>query len=447
MTGLVWSLYGAVGRAAAPLARRYLARRVLRGKEDPARLDEKRGVASLPAFGEAPLWIHAVSIGESVAALTLAQRLAARGWPILLTTSTPAAAARLAPALTDRIVQQYAPLDAPPFVARFLAHWRPAAAIFIESEIWPTTLRALARRGIPLAHVNARLSDRSFAGWQRWSGLARPLFEAIDLALAQSPEQARRFGALGARRATSTGNIKFDAAPPEADPEAAADLAAVIGDRPVWLAASTHPGEDEVVLAAHRSLAARWPNVLTIIAPRHIDRGTGVAELASAAGPVTRRSAGAGPTGAIYIADTMGELATLFDVVGTVLLGASLRPYGGHNPAEPAAFGAALLTGPTHGVMFEPFLAAGAARLVDDATLADAVGELLADPAERARRGELSRTVLEAERGAVDRTMDALAAWLPGRLAARSPAARAAPAVRGDTGGTGDNADVDGGAT
>ncbi|WP_226574371.1 3-deoxy-D-manno-octulosonic acid transferase [Acuticoccus sediminis] len=417
MTSLIWSLYGAAGTAASPLARRYLERRVERGKEDPARLDEKRGVASAAAFDSAPLWIHAVSIGESVAALTLAQRLAADGWPILLTTSTPAAAARMAPALTERIVQQYAPLDTPPFVDRFLAHWRPAAAIIIESEIWPTTLLALKRRRIPLAHVNARLSDRSFRSWRRWGWVAKSLFGAIDLALAQSEEQAFRFAALGTREVRATGNIKFDAVPPEADPAAVAALRGAIGARPVWLAASTHPGEEEVILAAHRVLAARWPDLLTVIAPRHVERGEAVAALASDVGPVTRRSAGEGPTGAIYVADTLGELATLFEAVPTVLLGGSLRPYGGHNPAEPAAFGTALLTGPTHGVMFEPFLAAGAARAVDDAALPGAAAELISDPAERARRGETALTVLAAERGAVDRTLEALAAWLPARPA------------------------------
>ncbi len=213
----------------------------------------------------------------------------------------------------------------------------------------------------------------------------------------------------------ATGNIKFDAAPPEVDPAAVEALRAVIGARPVWLAASTHPGEDEVVLAAHRTLAQRWPDLLTVIAPRHVERGPAVAELAAEVGAVTRRSAGEAPDGAIYIADTLGELATLFDVIRTVLLGASLRPYGGHNPAEPAAFGAALLTGPDHGVMFEPFLAAGAARRVDDDNVAQAVGELLADPDERARRGALALRVLDAERGAVDRTMRALDAWLPER--------------------------------
>ena len=417
MTHPVWSLYGAAGRLASPFLGRYLTARAARGKEDPARLGEKRGIPSAPPFDTRPLWIHGVSVGEGLAALTLGERLAALGWPILLTTGTPTSAARLAPATTARIVHQYAPLDTPPAVGRFLDHWRPAAAIFIESEIWPTTLLALRRRGVPLAHVNARLSESSFRNWRRTEGLGRSLFGTIDLALAQTDEQAARFAALGTGRALATGNVKFDAPPPAADPTALAALREALRDRPAWLAASTHEGEEEVVLAAHRALAARWPDLLTVIAPRHVARAEAIAALAADIGPVTRRSRGEAPTGAVYLADTMGELGTLYAAIRPVLLGASLRPFGGHNPAEPAAFCAALLTGPTHGPMFAPFLAGDAARIVDDETLPEAVAALLADPAEAQRRGERAAAVLAAERGAVDRTLAALRDWLPERAA------------------------------
>lgn len=415
MRSLVWSLYGAAGTLATPLAGPHLARRVKRGKEEAARVAEKRGIASAPAFDAPPLWIHGVSIGESVAGLTLAQRLGAYGWPVLLTTSTPAAAARLAPAVSERLRQQYAPLDVPPFVGRFLDHWRPAAAIFVESEIWPTTLLSLKRRGVPLAHVNARLSARSFRRWRRAGAPARVLFGAIDLALAQTAEQAERFAALGTPETRSTGNIKFDAAPPAADPAAVTALREAIGARPVWLAASTHPGEEEAVFAAHAELARRWPDLLTILAPRHAERGEALAAMAAPLGRVTRRSAGEGPDGAVYLADTFGEMGTLFAAIPLVLLGGSLRPYGGHNPAEPAAFGAALLTGASHGDMFTPFLEAGAARVVDDATLAHTLAELIGTPEARADLAARAGAVLAAERGAIDRTLTALAGWLPER--------------------------------
>lgn len=411
MSRLVWPLYAAAGRLAAPLAAPYLARRARAGKEDPARSAEKRGIASVRPFDARPVWLHAVSVGESVAALAVADRIVACGGPVLLTTSTPASAARVAPVATgERVVHQYAPLDAPPFVARFLAHWRPVAAVFVEAEVWPTTLFTLQRRGVPRAHVNARMSARSFAGWRRWPALASPVFAAIDLVLAQSDAQADRFATLGARDVRTTGNVKFDADPPLVDPVALAALRTAIGTRPVWLAASTHSGEEEIVLAAHREVARQHPDLLTIIAPRHADRGAAVAALA---GPLaTRRSLGEPPTGGVYVADTFGELGTLFALVPVVFVGGSLVPIGGHNAAEPAAAGAALLTGPSHGEMFDPFLAAGAARMVvDEASLAKEVMTLL-EPSARAPVQEAARRTLAQERGALDRTMVALGPWL-----------------------------------
>lgn len=411
---LAWALYGMAGRAASPLGRPYLAYRARLGRED-RRAAEKLGIPSLPAFSEPPIWLHAVSVGESVAALTLAGRLIARA-PILLTTSTTASAARVESELGPRMVHQYAPLDASPFVARFLDHWRPAAALFTESEVWPTTLGLLARNAVPRAHVNARLSERTFGRWQRRPWLARPLFSLIDLALAQSGRQAERFAGLGVRRVEATGNLKFDAAAPASDPTALAILRDQIAGRPVLLAASTHPGEEALVLAAHRIAARQRPDILTIIAPRHCARGAAVAALA---GGATRRAAGQGPTGRVYVADTMGELGTLFAVADVVLLGGSLVPVGGHNPAEPAAFGLPLLTGPSHGAMFEPFLHAGAARIVAGADeLAAAVVMLLGDAGLRRSLGEAASAVLAAERGAADRTILALESWLecPGQL-------------------------------
>ncbi|WP_420394097.1 3-deoxy-D-manno-octulosonic acid transferase [Acuticoccus sp.] len=414
MSAAPWPLYGAAGRLAAPLAALYLTRRAARGREDTARTAEKRGVASHAPFDAPPVWLHAVSVGEAVAGLALAERLVPSS-PVLLTTATPGAAARVAPRLSPRLVHQYAPLDAPPFVERFLAHWRPRAAVFVEAEVWPTTLFALARLGVPRAHVNARLSDRSYARWRRGLRLAKPLFGTIDLALAPSGMQALRFASLGAREAVVTGNLKFDAEPPPADAHAVAELVRAVGDRPVWLAASTHPGEEEVVLKAQRRIAAVRPDVLTLIAPRHPERGAAVAELAAAAGRVTRRSRGEPPDGTIHVIDTLGELGTLYSACDVVFLGGSLVPCGGHNPGEPAAYDAAILTGPSHGSMLAPFLDRGAARVVADASgLAAAVLELLDDRGARAAMGAAARRTLEAERGAVERTMARLGPWLDG---------------------------------
>jgi len=414
----LWAAYRAAGRFAAPLAGPHLRRRARAGKEDPQRLAEKTGVASAGA-GERPVWLHAVSVGESVAAIALARRIAAEGFCVLLTTGTPAAAARVAEA---GLLHQYAPLDAPPFVARFLDHWRPRAALFTEAEVWPATLHALAAAGIPRAHVNARLSERSFRRWAKLPALSRPLFRLIPLALAQSETDAARFDALGVGSVMATGNLKFDAEPPAADAAACEAMALAIGPRPVWAAASLHPGEEKAVVAAHRSLAALRPGLATIIAPRHPAAAGGVIAAAAAAGLArpARRSLGELPRGGLYLFDTLGEMGTLLSLARVVFLGGSLVPLGGHNPAEPAAFGAAILTGPSAGPMFAPFLAADAARVVTDAEgLAGAVATLLDDPAAAAAMGERAGAVLRAERGAVERTMRALAPTLAAARQAR----------------------------
>ncbi|MEM7694697.1 MAG: glycosyltransferase N-terminal domain-containing protein [Pseudomonadota bacterium] len=384
------------GWAAAPLAPRHLAARAARGKEDSARMDEKRGRPSR-ASGGRPVWIHAVSVGEAGVAMTLAGALRADGHEILITTSTPASAERVA---ASPFPHQYAPLDAPPFVDRFLAHWRPLVGLFVEAEVWPTTLHRLAAAKIARVHVNARLSARSFGRWSRLLPVARALFPLIDLALCQSAADAARFAALGTQ-AVETGNIKFDAPAPVADPAAVAALREALGDRPVWLAASLHPGETAAVANAHRTIVAACPRAVTIAMPRHMATAEALAadgaELATA-----RRSAGDPiADGTFYIADTFGEMGTFLALAPVVFLGGSLVPLGGHNPAEPAAFGAELLTGPSHGPMFAPFLASGAAVVADGAALGEAVLSRLSDGGPRGA----SRQTLAAQRGALDRTL------------------------------------------
>lgn len=416
--GVAFAAYRGVGRLAGPLAAPYLARRAARGKEDPGRLREKLGFASAN-LAERPIWLHAVSVGESVAALALADRLRETGFTILMTTGTPAAAARVGRA--DGVIHQYAPLDAPQFVARFLGHWRPRAALFTESDIWPTTLHLLAHAGVPRAHVNARLSARSHRRWAGMRALSRPLFGLIPLALAQSEADAARFADLGAGQVAVTGNLKFDAPAPVADPAALMAMRGAIAERPVWLAASIHPGEEEAVVAAHMALAKRLAGLVTIVAPRHPATADLVARAAATAGLTDppRRSAGALPAAGLYLADTLGEMGTLFHLAPVTFLGGSLIPLGGHNPAEPAACGTALLTGPSHGPMFEPFLNGGGATLAaDGSALADHVAALLVDESARAAMTERASAILSAERGAVDRTLAAL-----GPLLAKAQAA------------------------
>ncbi|MEM8552575.1 MAG: glycosyltransferase N-terminal domain-containing protein, partial [Pseudomonadota bacterium] len=270
----------------------------------------------------------------------------------------------------------------------------------------PTTLSRLAAREVPYAHVNARVSERSFKRWQRLPGVAASIFGTIQTALCQSAADANRLATLGVGETSVTGNIKFDAPPPSADPQAVADLKAAIGGQPVWVAASIHKEEADEVVSVHHALCARHDGLITLCVPRH----PAAADAVEAAFPgAVRRSTGALPRPGIYLADTFGEMGTMLSLSPVVFLGGSLVRRGGHNPAEPAAFGAAIVTGPSHGPMFQPFLDAGAAQMVSDSRgLCEVVDGLLRDPERCARMGAAASAVRQAQMGALDRTMDGL---------------------------------------
>ncbi|MEM0906354.1 MAG: 3-deoxy-D-manno-octulosonic acid transferase [Pseudomonadota bacterium] len=409
----LWAYRGA-GYVAAPLAGPHLSKRAARGKEDQARMAEKQGYASRTKddfsnlSGQGPIWLHAVSVGESVAALALAERIIGDGFNIVMTTATPASAARVE-ASSLPLIHQYAPLDAPPFVKRFLSHWQPKAALFTEAEVWPTTLHALHAARVPHAHINARISERAF---RRWSKLpfAKPIFRLVGTALAQSTPDGERLSALGVGDVTVTGNLKFDAPLVPVDDAAVSALQAAIATRPFWLAASIHPGEVDAVLNTHQTLKTRWPELLTLVAPRHSETADLVEEKAATDGlSVSRRGHGALPTGDIYLVDTLGELQTFYTVSPFAFVGGSLVDLKGHNPAEPAACQCAIITGKSVGPMHQPFLEAGAATLVtDEAGLIEAVANHLSAPEHATRQAAQAASVLAQERGALNRTYDAL---------------------------------------
>jgi 3-deoxy-D-manno-octulosonic-acid transferase len=323
---------------------------------------------------------------------------------VLLTTGTVTSAdlmARRLPELSlqDRVLHRFAPLDVPRWAARFLDHWRPDAAGFVESEIWPNILAACRARGIPTMLVNARISPRSFARWQKRPALARSLFAGFTLAQAQSPLIAERLRALGARRVLHEGNLKFAAPPLPHDAAELARLRALIAHRPVWLAASTNPGEEALLLPVHDALAARFPGLLTIIAPRHPERAPEIAALA-APRPTTRRSQGQDPPAlpGLWLADTLGELGLLYRLAGHAFIGRSLVPLGGQNPLEPARLGCAVAVGP-HTFNFpeavEMLAQAGAlAQLPDAAALESWVATMLSNPARARAMGEAGKSAL-----------------------------------------------------
>ncbi len=393
----------------APALRLLLLRRVRRGKEVQARLAERRGIDPMPRPAGRLVWLHAASVGETVSALPVIERLRAGPATVLVTTGT-VASARLLEQRCPGVLHRFVPLDVPRWVARFLDHWRPDAAAFLESEVWPNLLAASHRRGIRLMLLNGRLSARSQAGWARAPGFARRLFGLFDLVWAQSDADAGRLAALGARSVQSPGNLKFAAEPLPADEAALTHLQAQLGERPRWLAACTHPGEEAVAAAVHRRLAAAHPGLLTVVAPRHPDRGPLVAAELQA----PRRGAGDDPPpGGLWVADGLGEMGLLYRLIPIVFVGKSLEPDGGgQNPLEPARFGCALACGPSMANQAEAAdvltRAGGLTVVADEAALAAWVDAALRDPDMRRAAGQAAQAVASADADLPRRAADAL---------------------------------------
>ena len=443
LAGWAWRWAAA---AAPPLLRPYLRWRAARGKEIAARLPERRGGGAARPPGRL-LWLHAASVGETLSLLPLLEALAARApdLGVLVTTGTATSAAllerRLPPALAARVRHRFAPLDVPRWVERFLAGWRPDAGALVESELWPNLIRAARRRGVPLALVNARFSERSARRWRRWApGLARDLLSALSPVLAQTPADAARLGAAGARLALCLGNLKDAAAPLPVDPVELARLREAVGGRPVFLAASTHPGEESIVLDAHRrAVASGLPGLLTVIVPRHPHRGPAVAAQAGGL-PTARRAAGEmpGPGTAVYVADTLGELGLFYRLAGACLVGGSLVPHGGQNPLEPARLGCPILLGPHTANFAEPvarLLAAGGALRVEGPDLAAALAALargvLSSPGRTRGLVDAAAATAAVAEGLPGQVADALLRLLPPPIAADRGAAIGAAEAAG----------------
>ncbi|MDO8607762.1 MAG: 3-deoxy-D-manno-octulosonic acid transferase [Phaeospirillum sp.] len=416
---MIYRLYRGLTSLGAPLIALYLDRRKRRGKEDALRFPERLGRPGSPRPAGPLVWIHAASVGESLSMLPLVERLCARRLGVLLTTGTVTSARLMAERLPAGAVHQYVPVDRMAYVRGFLDHWRPDLALWAESEFWPNMLTESHRRGIPLVLVQGRISARSFAGWKKVPGFIRRLLSCFDLCLAQTEGDAQRLKALGSRDARCLGNLKYAAPPLPADEAELARLRAAIAGRPVWLAASTHPGEEGIIAETHRVLAARFPGLLTLIAPRHPQRGPDIAREMLALGlSAGLRSTGGLPHAGtqIHIADTMGELGLFYRLADIVFMGKSLTVGGGQNPFEPARIGAAILFGPAMDNfpdMAPRMIEAGAAlRVADGDGLTEALEKLLAQPDRVARMKQAALRWAEAEAGVLDAVEQALAPTL-----------------------------------
>ncbi|WP_153770856.1 3-deoxy-D-manno-octulosonic acid transferase [Labrenzia sp. CE80] len=425
------TFYLVLSRLAAPIYRLVHLIRCRRGKDDPERSGEKFGFASIARPSESLVWLHAASVGETISVLPLIEALTADHQRVLLTTITRTAAEIAAKRLPDGAFHQYAPFDNQDYWDRFLDAWMPDLAIMVESEVWPACFESVRRRDRPLCLVNGRMSEGSFKNWSRFPESAHHIFQALDLALAQSSADARRLRALGCRVVEEPGNLKFDAMPERPEAERIRNLSGMFEGRPVWLAALTHPGEEEIVLASHRALLAKNPDLLLMLVPRHPARAEEVFKAIEQIGlNGVRRSVGGRilPSTQVYLGDTLGEMSLFYEVADVAFLGGSFVEVGGHNPVEAASLGTAIITGPKVAnarTVYKSLWQAGGALRVDKAdALSDAVAGLMQDHAERNRQIEVAREIIENGRGALQRTLAFLQPYLP-------------PSGAADTGGEG----------
>ncbi|MEQ8823697.1 MAG: glycosyltransferase N-terminal domain-containing protein [Filomicrobium sp.] len=418
-------------QAAAPAV---LAYRERQGKEVRERRGERYGRSEIARPEGQLVWFHAASVGETNAILPVIEGMKARrpDLSFLLTTGTRTSARMAQERLGDTAIHQFVPLDAPGFAKRFVGHWQPDAAVFTESEVWPNLILETSAANIPLVLINARMSKRSYHRWRKRPGLSAPLFNRFDLVLSQNARFARWFKELGARHVEVAGNLKIDAPPLPIDMQAFDKLVQAVEGRRGYIAASTHPGEDEIIADAHRLISSRFEGFLTIIAPRHPERGTAIAEMLKSKGlRVTQRSLNELPDRAseVYVADTIGEMGTFYALCPIALLGGSLVDKGGQNPIEAIRHGSVVLTGPscTNFVdVYEGLKSNGAIGVVKSSEeLAQNVIELLADEGRLEDLRAKGVRAVDKMAGALDLTVTALLNRLPPRETAEKELDRA----------------------
>ncbi|HJW40020.1 MAG TPA: 3-deoxy-D-manno-octulosonic acid transferase [Rhizomicrobium sp.] len=410
-TGIL--LYRTATRVLAPAAPILLRRRGRRGKEHGDRAAERLGHAGVARPEGRLVWVHGASNGECLAALPLIEALTENGVNVLITSGTVTSAELMDTRLPKAAIHQFVPIDTPGATERFLSYWKPDVGLFVDSDLWPNLILGAHARGVKLALVNARISQRSFAGWRWARKTVAAILSAFDVCLAQDDEIAARFRVLGAPDVRVVGSLKEDAPPLPFDADALAGLKAAIGARPVLLAAQTHPGEDETILPAHDALRRTHQNLLTIVVPRHPARGADIAMLCDTRSWV-RRSEGGTVTDetAVYIADTMAELGLFYRLAPFAFVGGTLIPVGGHNPLEPARLHCAVMAGPhvyNSASAFQAIFAAqGQGQVRSSAEIATLAGRLLDSPAEARALGDAAARGAASLGGAVAKTIDVI---------------------------------------
>lgn len=409
--------YRAATRLLGPVLHLYLNRRKKRGKEDAGRIGERFGHPSAMRPKGSLVWIHGASVGESLSALPVIDALRKR-YPtvsILVTTGTVTSAELMHARLPEGVIHQFIPIDRQVCVARFLHHWKPDAALWFESDLWPNILTKAQKAGVKLALLNGRISEKSFKGYSRYPSFIRPVISAFDLVLTQTDDELDRFKSLGAGDVKTVGNLKFAAPPLPADDAELAKLRSQIGERPVWLASSTFEGEERIAGNIHRKLAPDHKGLLTLIVPRHPNRADDIeSDLIAQGLQVARRSRGheITPGTDIYLADTIGELGLFYRIAPICFMGKTLCASGGQNPLEPARLDCAILHGPdmsNFATISQEMLAAGACRPASDADdLGRQVAALLRDPATTQKIAKAGLAYANSKAEVLDRTLDAL---------------------------------------
>ncbi len=416
-------LYSAVLYVLTPVTVYHLIWRGFRFREYFQRWNERYASYAQPV-PRIDVWLHAVSVGEVNAAVPVvdALRRAHPGLRWLVTTITPTGSERVRALWGESVEHVYVPYDLPGAISRFLRHYRPKLALVMETELWPNLLFGCRDHGIPTYLLNARLSARSLRGYRALAPLISRVVRTLKRIGAQSAADGKRFAALGARPegVVDTGNLKFDIALPEGLADFTRAFRDHAGKRPVWIAASTHEDEEAAVIAMHRRLRERWPDLLLLWAPRHPERFGRVAEQAQSAGwkvATRRRSTWPGAGDDVFVIDTLGELMSFYACAEVAFVGGSLQAIGGHNLLEPAAVGTAVVTGPhlhNFAEISRRLKEAGALLVRDDAEgIALALGELLGDPAACGKSVEAGRALVEQGRGALAKTLQMIHADLP----------------------------------
>lgn len=422
--------YSAATRMAAPALPLWLNRRAKKGKEDPARLNERRGISNIPRPGGNVIWLHAASVGESQMLMPVIMRILSehRHFHIVVTTGTVTSAELLAEQLPKNAVHQYAPADHPKAVRAFLDHWQPDLAIFAESELWPNMIMQTKARDIPLALINARMSADSIERWaKRGKNSGKALLTCFDLILAADTATANGLSWLTGRDIEAAGNLK-DAAPVlPVDAGELKKLKAALGRRPVWCAASTHAGEEELIAEAALEIKTKKPKSLLIIAPRHPERAAEVKAVFVKAGlNVLRRSSNRMPTGAtdVYIVDRIGKMGLVYSLSKIAFVGGSLLDgLSGHNPLEPARLDCAVITGTHISSFADTYMSMlafdGADRVLSPEELAPAVLKYMADAKARQAKAVAALKYAKSRDAVLDYVWTYLAPLLPGENSAK----------------------------